>query len=222
MDYNQKENFKAFCHYLGLGTINSKIWFVGIEEGGQAVSELNISEQLENCRIQKSDIETVSGKTQVWNTMSKLIHEKYFDLIQLNYQAYRDKLFNKDFPYFFSIELLPLPRPNNSSWPEDYPKLFGYKKTEYSKYLSDVRLIRYPDIYKNWIKAKPSLTICYGKGYWNEFIDLFGLADSTFEKINGGRLKYFPKENVILSYFFSNRSLHNKDNDVLRKLIAKV
>ncbi|MDR3611051.1 MAG: hypothetical protein P4L27_10845, partial [Ignavibacteriaceae bacterium] len=210
------------CKYIGSGNINSKIWFVGIEEGGDPITEKNLEEQLVICRNESQYFKDASSKTPVWGIIADLLYDKYLEEHKLGKKEYRQNMFNKDYSYFFLAELFPLPRPNTSSWSEDYNKIFGYSKDDYKKYLSDVRSFRYPIIYKKWIEVKPSLTICLGSSYWNEFINLFNLGHSRFINLPGSSLIKYPDQNIILAPFFDYRRIKSEDRITLKQIVNDV
>jgi len=215
------ENFVAFCKFLGSGDINSKIWFVGIEEGGRPVTKKNISEQLTLCKKETTFFKD-AGKTNVWDIIAELLYNKCANIHKLKDTEYRQKMFDEKYSCFFLTELFPLPRPNNSGWGEDYTELFGYSQSAYYDYLSDVRSFRFPIIYKKWIEKRPSITICFGSSYWNEFINLFQLGHSPFINIPDTDIVHYQKENIILCPFFNFRTIKNKERDVLKKFISEL
>ena len=219
MEVALNENFISFCKYLGTGNINSKIWFVGIEEGGEAVTEKNLSQQLAICEKETRFLDDSSDNTPVWNTISELLYEKFFNNHQLKKHFYRQQIFSNKYPYFFLTELLPLPKSKTTDWPNEYYKIFGYNKNDYYRYLSDVRWFRYPNIFNEWDKTKPSITICFGSTFWNEFINLFKLGHSAFVKLSGLNILKYPKENIILTPFFGNGAIKREERMKLKELI---
>lgn len=221
MEPISNENFMSFCKSLGSGTIESKIWFVGIEEGGSPIDDTNLLEQLSRCK-ESLNFPYVSGNTAVWKIISDLMWEKYSNKIKIDKKEYRNKIFSEDYPHFFLTELFPLPKPNTSSWSDNYVKIFGYSKNDYFKYLSDVRSIRFPIIYKKWLEVNPLITICFGSSYWDKFINLFKLGHSRFINIDGSGLRKYPKENILLTPFFGYRTIRGNDIETLKQAINNV
>jgi len=43
---NKRENLNVFIQFLGYGNLASKIWFIGIEEGGNISDEKTFTEEL--------------------------------------------------------------------------------------------------------------------------------------------------------------------------------
>lgn len=75
MNKSPKENFDAFNNFKGMGNPDSKIWFVGLEEGGEPISQKNIDEKVRECSIfpYYMDAEDVQkSNTQVWTTSVSL------------------------------------------------------------------------------------------------------------------------------------------------------
>ena len=220
MNPKLNDNFKLFCDFLGIGDINSKIWFIGIEEGGNITSN-NINEQLNICKkITDYKSEAVEN-TQVWDIISELLFEKFSDVHKLSRTDYRKKMFNENYSYFFLTELFPLPKPKLSTWPKQYADLFGFGQSDYYEYISAVRSRRFPPIYRNWIEKKPNLTICFGISYRYEFINLLQLGHIQFECLHGDRILYYPGENVLLCPFFNSRYFKDDDKMVVKELIDK-
>jgi|ERR1035438_10111249 hypothetical protein len=222
MNSTLNENFMSLCNYIGSGNISSKIWFVGIEEGGEAISEKDLDEQLSKCQEEHKYFNDASSKTPVWGIIADLLYDKYLDKHKLGKKEYRQNMFNENYSYFFLAELFPLPKPNTSSWSEDYNKIFGYSKNDFYQYLSDVRSFRYPIIYKKWMEIKPSLTICFGSSYWNEFINLFKLGHSRFINLPGSGLIKYPDENIILTPFFDYRRIKSEDRMTLKQIVNDI
>ncbi|MCK9210526.1 MAG: hypothetical protein M0P61_06810 [Ignavibacteriaceae bacterium] len=222
MIHELNENFMAFCKFLGSGDINSKIWFVGIEEGGKTVTKKNISEQLTICKEETTFFPLASDNTPVWNIIAELLFSKYSNIHKLKDTEYRQKMFDEKYSCFFLTELFPLPRLNNSSWEENYTELFGYSQSDYFDYLSDVRSFRFPIIYKKWIEKRPTITICFGSTYRYEFINLFQLGHSRFINLPDTGILNYPKENILLCPFFNYRTIKNKERDILKELINKL
>lgn len=67
------KNFKTLCEFLGHGNIESKIWFVGIEEGGDNITKDNLQEQLSICRNITQFIPSAKGNTSVWKIIADLL-----------------------------------------------------------------------------------------------------------------------------------------------------
>ncbi|MDR3669181.1 MAG: hypothetical protein P4L35_20315 [Ignavibacteriaceae bacterium] len=219
MEFPLNENFITFSKFLGYGDIKSKLWFVGIEDSGESITEVNLNERLSECREETLYINEVAGKNSVWSIIEKLLWDNFSIKHKLNEKEYLKKMFSKEYSYFFLTELFPLPKSiNRFSWPERYKDIFEYSKDDYFKYLSDVHSFRYPIIHNKWVEVKPYLTICFGALYWDEFIHLFNLGHSKFIDLPDSGLRMFPSENILLSPFFDYR-LRRNDILTLKQLI---
>jgi hypothetical protein len=217
MEGTPEERFQLFCQYLGSGNVDSKLWFVGIEEGGEIV-EADLQRQLDVCKEQNSYFSDTSSRTSVWRIIAELVHPLYPNI---PFEEFRRDLFlDAEHSHFFLTELFPLSRPNISGWPDQYKRLFGYGAKDTEQYLSDVRSTRYPIIYNKWNKVKPSLTICFGKTYWGEFENLFKVGHSFFKIHNQGNIRFYPQERIIMCKFINNYRKAD-EIDELRDFIAK-
>jgi hypothetical protein len=210
-------NFIEFSEFPGLGNPSSKLWFVGIEEACD-ISKNNLDEELRKC---KNDgyFDNAVTDTKVWPIIAELIYDKFKDKHNLTSTEFRLKMFTKEYSYFFLTELFPIPRPNTKSWSSEYTEIFEYENADDDKYISDVRSYRYPIIYKKWMDAKPALTICFSLGYWYEYINLFLLGHSEYQRI-GKNIILYPKENMLVTPFFMN-TLSGEDRTIIKSFITK-
>ena len=191
--------------FLGHGNPDNKIWFIGIEEGGDIGDKETFEDVLKKRQNNKYlFMENSNQKTQVWDIISNLMNEvtQKFD---------RGNMFDEHTSSFFLSNLFPLPKPNISNEKlSEYSQYFGDDILDYYKYLSLVRSERYPIIYDVWKEKNPLLTICFGSNYHTEFINLLDLGHSKFTSILNGKLFYYKTEKVLLCPFFNYRFV-NKD-----------
>lgn len=218
MDYTAEERFSLFNEYLGSGTVDSKIWFVGVEEGAEVNNETELERQLIACKEQQRYFEDASDKTSVWWIIAKLMHPLFSQDIAI--EKFKRDMFQKQHSHFFLTELFPLPKSNTSVWPEHYKEFFGYGKEDHDSYLSVVRSTRYPIIYAKWKEVKPAITICFSSENWSEFENLFMLGHSSFESHNHRNIRYYPEERIVLSKFF-NYSIKADEKESLQKWIKQ-
>ncbi|MDR3668349.1 MAG: hypothetical protein P4L35_16015 [Ignavibacteriaceae bacterium] len=207
------DNFKVFSQFLGLGKVNSKLWFVEIEEYGETIKERGLADQLKYRSEQRSYFNNAPDKSPVWKAIVELLYQKYSKSNKPSMGDFRKELFlDEEHSHFFLTDLMPLPQSNPQDWSDKYKKLFGYGKDDYLKYLSDVRSTRYPIIYRKWKEVKPRVTVCFGSSHWDEYVNLFNLGHSSFEVLNGHR--YFPGENIYLVQF-RNDSMMDGERELL-------
>lgn len=217
------ENFMAFASFFGFGDQLSKIWFVGIEEGGTAVTQDNLDEQLARIRNGSSFFDNAEANTDVWNIIADIMWDGIREHCAIPFQEYRLKMFTRVYSHFFLSELFPLPRPNTDSWPEEYFDIFEYGSEDYFRYLSDVRSFRFPQIYNLWNSiAKPEITVCFGGTVMDEFTHLFKLGHSHFDSYCNGKIFFFPEEKVLITPFFNRRTLNKCERQKIKDLVRPV
>jgi len=213
---NKRENLNVFIQFLGYGNLASKIWFIGIEEGGNISDEKTFTEELNKRKENRFlYLEESKEKTQVWDIIATLIKEVMPSIS-------RTDMFREETSSFFLSNLFPLPRPTTLSQKfSEYKPYFGEDIVDPNKYQSIVRSERYPIIYRNWIKYSPKLTICFGSGYHNEFENLLKLGHSKFDSLSDGNLFYFSDEKVLLTPFFNYRILKDQMIREIKKVIKE-
>jgi len=217
------KNAEPFFNFTGMGNSKSKIWFIGIEEGGEAIPSLDELEAEKGKCNNEPFMDDAAYPTRVWDIISDLLYDKFINENGLKKEEYRKRLFHKDYSFFFLAELFPLPKSSTdlSKWPEQYKEFFGYGKADYLKYLSDVRKYHYKVVYDAWLTANPDLTICFGSTYHYEFINLLKLGHSDFETSENKKLYYFNNKKIVLTPFFNNY-LKSEVRTELKNIIKEV
>ena len=96
---NTKQNLDTYLHFLGHGNPDNKIWFVGIEEGGDIGDKDSFKDVLkERKQNQYLFMESTNQKTQVWDIIYKLV-------IEINQNIDRSNMFDKQTSSFFLSNL---------------------------------------------------------------------------------------------------------------------
>ena len=215
------QNLKIFSEFLGSGNPNSKLWFAGLEEGGDPVTYDNLNYQLELCKEfpYYFEMDSPIPRTGVWIIMSKIlanIEEK----TMVNWRDYRLKLFSENHSKVFLTELYPLPKNDFKKWGNEYKDIFGFNYNEIDQYKKLMKNYRFPLIKNLWELNKPKCTICFGKECWEDFKELFLLNDE--EKIQFHKFLYYKEKNIILTPFFRFQHFSDKDINILTELINKI
>lgn len=147
--------------------------------------------------------------------ISKFIVE-YLDLDEDGHN-YRNKMFTEENSKFFLTELYPLPKNDLKTWSNEYKEIFGFSSPNDKNYISEVKKHRFPMLFEFWEEKKPELTICFGKGGWNDFIELFSL---NVKKFNGfENVLYDESKNVFLTLFFGRGYIPEV---FLKELVGKI
>lgn len=209
MNSTPEENFIAFNSFKGLGNPDSKLWFVGLEEGGDSISNDNIEEQVKECYrfpcfVPPEKIKLY--KTQVWDYISKFLIQ-YLNIKDKDWSSYREIMFSETDSQFFLTELFPLPKKSFKHWANEYGELFGFSFSDKKKYINEVITNRFPMLFNLWKEKNPDLTICFGKTGWKYFIELFRLDCINY----GEKFKIDKTKNVILIPFLGQGQITNDD-----------
>jgi len=167
--------------FIGYGNLGAPVWFIGMEERGH--TEERLRQRLKFRRVEDlARAHDILGITKhhhppfklqpTWRTMCEIM------LRLANIKPTRDNLkwyqtaqlgqFDSD---TFLTELLPIPAPNRREW--EFASLFG-EREEYEK---KVRPERIKMLRRSISKHKPSLVICYGRGDWKYYEQLFPEAE---------------------------------------------
>jgi hypothetical protein len=98
--------------------------------------------------------------------------------------------------------LLPLRKVGDRDWP-NWDPFTRWESRE--KYLEAMHRIRIPLIANLWRQHKPRYTICYGRGYWSWFREVF---DLPFRPIGSlpARAAFSGDSAVVLTHFFAPRA----------------
>lgn len=207
IDWDRIENF------AGYGRIDAPVVFIGMEEGGYGADQ---PEKLLADLIKRSsfaNIESYSGHNgavqRTWRVACYLMlrrlgieHPTVAEII-----AYQDNKFAKPDGDVLITELMPYPNKKLSSWPD------VYKARETRKeYLQRLRPSRTKLIRDMLGSSKRELIICYGKGHWNAYADIFGVdlrnsdrANFLKHDWNGARVIFCP--HFVSRSFNANSSL---------------
>jgi len=200
-----KEDIERVLKFKGYGNKSGRYWFLGMEEGGGSMDQLRKRvcsfdpvEELESAIIKLGfDIDIY---VPTWRVMSKLVlamdgvaewQEK--DRAK-RYQAKNLGRFGGD---TFLTDLMPLPCPRLNEWP--YDAIYPTK----AEYIAEVRPNRIEWLRSEMSKFQPPFVICYGKGNWRYYKEIFYGVDfkpEFDEKILVGKR---GNSLILLVYFLS-------------------
>jgi len=209
-------NLDTFMRFIGYGNPSSKIWFVGIEEGGDISSDEIFNKELLKRKGKTYIYQDIEGQySRTWDIIFDVIRQKYPHMRKTD-------MFKEDKSEIFLSNLFPLPKPTTRSRNyETYRKHFGdiITKDMEIEYRSLIRSERYPIIYNLWRAQKPHITICFGMSYHCEFMLLFQLGHSRVENLYCKNVYYFPDERVLLTPFFNKRFISNEVLQLIKKYV---
>ena len=213
------EELERALKFEGYGNKATPYWFLGMEEGGGSIEELrkraNSFDPVEflHASLSKTGLDTKYRHVPTWRVMSKLIMAMegmtgwQETSSARDYQAHKLGRAGGD---TFLAELMPLPSPSTAVWP--YGSLYPSRR----EYYKIVRPSRIRWLRSEFAKLQPRFVICYGKGNWRYYEEIF--CDVEFrpklnEKIRVGQ----PEQITILllpflSYYFPTISLQRRSS----------
>ena len=200
-----KEELERVLTFEGYGRKTAPYWFLGIEEGGGSMEQLRERATFDavedlSTLAKTGLLKSMHQHVPTWRVMSKLIMAMqgtpgWQDSSSAReYQA--TKLGRADGDTFLT-ELMPLPSPSTAVWP--YDSIFPSR----NEYYAEVRPSRIKWLRSEVREFQPSFVICYGKGNWPYYENIF--CDIEFkaglnEKIRVGHRQH---STILLLPFFS-------------------
>lgn len=168
--------------FVGYGDPRSRIWFVGIEEGGQTESPVTVAHRKIDSLRAYYDPSLPSGKNSVWRICS--------EIASACGQSNR---------YFLS-NMGAIARKSERT------RLYGIDEYAYSERVATERIPLLKELSERY-QPRSSVIIFHGKGAWERYRvrEIFGISTH-----DSGRIKTavtFPERNttVLLTNFLSRR-----------------
>lgn len=214
-----KEILSRLDLFLGYGDEKSSmIWFVGIEEASSFKSIDDI------YALPQKHFDTCSGckneRTSVYVIISKIV----LALQNLNWENdwpfYRDEKLFKTNSEALQLNLFPLGKSSLKTWPDFYKEEIGISPKVYYDYIENHNGGRFYIINNLKNKLNPPLTICFGKNNWHSYIKCFLLNDEPSVSF-GNIFQLYLSRNIILTPFFRNSSMSNKNIIQLIEFVNK-
>lgn len=210
-----KEELERVLKFEGYGNKSAPYWFLGIEEGGGSIDELRDRarlfdpvEDLHSALKKINREEILHSHVPTWRVMSKLtmaIQDMpgWQETIRgREYQA--NKLGRADGDTFLT-ELMPFPCPGIGVWP--YELIYPTK----NDYIEKVRPGRIRWLRSEFSAFQPRFVICYGKGNWRYYEEIFNNVEfrpELNEKIRVGQRGHSTVLLLpFLSYYFVSTAL---------------
>ncbi|NQY22285.1 MAG: hypothetical protein HRT40_13465 [Campylobacteraceae bacterium] len=204
----QINNFDIVNNWLGWGDPKNGLWFIGMEE-----REVFKDNSIEPRRNRKFDTVSVT-ETLDWPIAKKTakIISKLCNIKDVN--KYRDSEMWHDESKIFNGNLFPLGKPSLKNWPNHYKELFGYDLNNVDEYILKVEKDRYENFKKFKLDYEPQAIICFGKGYWDKFEEVFVKFPDNKQYYENLNIVIYETDKVILtghiSYgtHFTNQALN--------------
>ncbi|MCK9622945.1 MAG: hypothetical protein M0R47_20715 [Methylobacter sp.] len=219
---------KHLLRFVGYGRLDAKVWFIGMEEGG---NERNIEDNIRS-RLKFSHVEdcaeahTIFLKESKFHTGKRVIQRTWRGMCYImlsleggdtkpesirNYQAERLG-HSRSSGQTLLCELMPLPNPSMKKW--CYGELIRRFQTR-DEYYKTVKPFRIRLLRKLLRMYLPKVVICYGKGYWADYRRMF--PEFNFSKSKCGQFEVAEEKGqvVVLTPHFTARSMNGKFDDVV-------
>ncbi len=206
--------------FVGYGSLESDIWFLGMEEGGGG--EANIRTRLQFRTFEdNAEAHKLLGITKfhwgkrviqrTWRGMCYImLRLENEDPSRENIRHYQAEQFGGKHGNTLLTELMPIPKPNVNSW--GYEELIPQFASR-EDYYQQVKPQRVDYLRQLVGEHRPPVVIGYGKAFWPSYKELF--PDHDFENkdifeiaINQGTL-------VVLTGHFTARIMNGKFDDIV-------
>lgn len=216
----EDDELERLLKFIGYGTLNADVWFLGMEEAGGGYENLRQRlkfEEVEDC----ANAHRLLGITKhhegkriiqpTWAVMCRIMlslenQEVNAESVR-NYQA--EMLGRRDGRTLLT-ELLPIPKPNIKHW--DYGEIFPMfeSREHYYETIKPERI----EYLKNIIDTnKPKTVIGYGKEYWADYKRLFP-KHSQYELVNSFEIAKNQDTLVILTHHLPTIKMNGKFREI--------
>lgn len=222
---------KTVMNFKGYGNPEGKYWFIGIEEAlsidndeklkpyksGILYNEIDdYTKEKEKFKKEKEH----KGKryTSVYDIIGKVLMHVDGNTGDLT-KFLDNNLFFRNGNNFYT-NIFPLGKPKvKTKLPIEELEFFGIGDKD--KYINAVEDERYKMLRKLWNDSNQEVTICFGKGHWNKFVELFNLKESKSIEVEKGKIAFYPDEKIYLVPFFVNFLMSGTMIDKLSQDIKK-
>lgn len=202
-------NFAAVSGRLGWGDPEGGVWFIGIEEGLQFDRETIEGYKKESYEPLPADADLG------WLVATKVARIMASLLGHGDHYAYRDSLLYRKGSKVFSGNVYPLGKRAVKAWPDEYESLFGLTRQQYDNY---DHAERWAEFRKFRDQHRPKAIVCFGKGYWDVFEDIF-VSEGSKPTAKGG-CRIHECSSVILTKHFS-RGFIDTDLEIVVKQLRR-
>jgi len=187
--------------WLGWGDPKRGLWFIGVEEGAPFTAE---------------KISSMRGKTyqaapkpaaRTWPIAVRTARIVCELTGNPSPAVYRSSRMWQPGSGVFNGNLRPLGRPSLSAWPAEYQALFGLTADDYRSAYDGLMLRRYEAFRAFRAECQPQAIICFGKGCWEEFEEVF--VANRREAVASPELdmRVYESSRVVLTQHFARGSL---------------
>ena len=217
------KQLKHLLDFIGYGTLDADIWFLGMEEAGGGEenirARLNFKQVEDNAEAHKMLGITKHhwGKRTIQRTWRGMCYimlclediESTTENIR-NYQAEKLGRFDGNTLLY---ELMPIPKPSIIKW--GYEELLP-QFTSREDYYAKVKSYRIKLLKDLVAQHQPKAIIAYGKGYWEFYQELF--TDIRFEQKGQFLVGKNETTTIVFTDHFTARTMNHKLDQTLHLL----
>lgn len=204
-------DWDRLLHFVGYGRLKAPWWFVGLEEGvrDQTVeNSLRAHAQFSNDVMDLGEAMRLSGFAEVpTNPTWRFVASIAASLLGTpDWDAYRAHRMGRLDGETLLAEILPLPAPRSSVWPEIYKQKWQTRR-EYEREVRPERIRLLETLVR---EHKPALVVGYGKTNWDTYEQLTPGVEWVSEKVERTAVRHgrFGSTSVVLTYGPTSRPMN--------------
>lgn len=173
---------KSVLDFEGYGNKSAPYWFLGMEEGGGSIEQLQararlfkpVGELSSALQILGYDITKYHSTLRVMSMVMLAMNDAPGWREFPKAQEYQETKLGRYDGETFLTDLMPLPCKNLKDWP--YPDLFPTK----AEYIEKIRPTRVRLLNERLSEVEPRIVFCYGKGNWRFYEEIFSGVNFKF------------------------------------------
>jgi len=210
---------KRASSFLGYGDPSSaKVWFVGLEDS----VPFTTLDELHHVPVVQylAGTECKTSRSSVYNIMSKIIVALRGAHDVTEWRKYRDEELFMLGGDAFLVNLYPLGKPVEDSWPTQYRRWLGMSRKKYYCNVQSGKIPRFLFLRQQQRQYKAPLTICFGKNHWPHFAGCFGLDGR--DCCEEGRYRFYPASRFVMTEFFRSTRMSDVCIDEVVRIINEM
>jgi hypothetical protein len=212
---------KQLLDFIGYGTLDADVWFLGMEEAGGGEDNLRQRlkfERVEDC-AKAHDILGIRKHhwdkkiiQSTWRNMCRImLGLEGKEVTRENTRNYQAESLGRSGGRTLLIELMPIPKPKLTHW--EYEELFP-KFSSIEKYYEEVKPTRVQLLKELIQEHSPRVVIGYGKKYWPDYKSLFdGIPFTSVDQFQLGKDQ---NTLILLTDHFTYKSMNNKSEEIVK------
>ena len=214
------QELEHLLHFVGYGTLDAGVWFLGMEEAGGG--EANVHTRLQFRTVEdNAEAHKLLGITKhhwgrrtiqrTWRGMCYImLRMEDREPTRENIRRYQAEALGRTHGQTLLTELMPIPKPNIGEWGyETLIPQFSSRQDYYDMVMP--RRIRY--LTALLTEHKPAVVIGYGKAYWPAYKKLF--PNMSFTSASQFDVATTAGTVVVLTDHLTARTMNGKLDEVV-------